>query len=120
MTNPVVVLDGEEIELAPTLESLDRLENLLRAYDSADGLKTLWLKSARGDRRSIALAIASASGKRDVDAVSRKVWHDGVVNFTGPVGDFYFSLMYGGKTPEEVFSEEREVSDESPNPRKKK
>lgn len=113
MTNPVVVLDGEEIELACTLDAAIKLSSLISQNPAAgSGPRGLGFRAYNGDLEAIAIAV-SLFCKRPLADILRAVYEEGSGSFAIPVSEFYLRLANGGKP-----LTESEVSDESSNPRK--
>jgi hypothetical protein len=97
MTNPVVVLSGEKIELACTLDAAIRLSALQAQNPVAgSGPRTLGLRASGGDLEAIAVAISLFS-KRPLQEIIRDVFEDGVSKHSIPVSEFYLRLSNGGK-----------------------
>lgn len=114
MTNPVVHLNGEKIELACTLGVARGVSRLANALDVPGGPRKLAQLAIAGDVDAITIAVVAATG-RDYESTADAVYAhgSGQGDLTIPVSDFYFRLANGGRP---LTRAKGEVKDEGADP----
>lgn len=97
MSDLIVSLNGQDVELSPTLGAARAVQRLTNSRPGATkGLYSLAVAAGGGDIEAIAIAIAACSG-RNLQAVEELVFENGVAAFAGQAAEFYLLLSNGGK-----------------------